>query len=111
LLVDMLDVSGDRVVVGHPDQTVGGEADLVSELGAGTALGDVVADLPAELGQEPALAGEELGTAPRAEPPDGPPRRQGLHPAQGRDPLSWVAARQRGAGTMKNQGARARHGP
>ena len=92
LPVDVLDVLGGRVVVGHPDEAVGGEADLVAKAGAGPALGDVVADLPAELGQEPALAGEELGAAPRAEAGDDVRRREGLQPAQGRDPQLRVAA-------------------
>ena len=54
-------------VVGHPGEAVGGESDLIAA-GRRVGPGDVVADLPAKLGQEPALAGEELGPAPGAKP-------------------------------------------
>ena len=111
LPVDVLEVFGGRVVVGHPDEAVGGEADLIAEGGMGPALGNVVADLPAELGQEPALAGEELGAAPRAEPGDDVRRREGLQPAQGRDPVRRVAAGQRGARAVNDQGAGEEHSP
>ena len=111
LPVDVLDVLGGRGVVGHPGEAVGGEADLVAEAGVRPALGDVVADLPAELGQEPALAGEQLGAAPRAEPGDDPRRRERLQPAQGRDPLLRVAAGQRGARAVHDQRAGEEHRP
>ena len=73
------------------------------------ALGDVEADLPAELGQESALAGEELGAAPRAEPGDHPRRLEGLQPAQGRDPFRRVAAGQRGTRAVHDQRAGEEH--
>ena len=79
----------------------------------GPALGNVVADLAAELGQEPPLASEELGAAPRAEPGDDARGRQGLQPAQGRDPERRIAAGQRRrAGRGRPAGRRrARPGP
>ena len=95
LPVDVLDIVGGRVAIGRPGEAVGGQADLVAEVVMWSALADVVADLPAELGQESALAGEQLGAAPRAEPGDDACRRECLQPAQGRDPIRRVAAGQR----------------
>ncbi len=107
----MFDVVSGRGVVGHPDQIVGGDADLIAKVGMGMALGNVVADLLAKLGQEPALAGEELGAAPRAEPGYDARRREGLKPAQGRDPEPpWSnTAGQRGARAVNHQRAGEEH--
>ena len=73
------------------------------------ALANVVADLPAQLGQKPSLAGEQLGAAPRAKAGDDPRRREGLQPVQGRDPLRRVAAGQRGARAVHDQRAGEEH--
>ncbi len=57
LAVNVVEVLGRWIVVRHPDEAVGGEVNLIVQAGTGPALGNVVADLTAELGQGTA-AGE-----------------------------------------------------
>jgi hypothetical protein len=80
--VDVFKIVGGRGIVGHPDEAVGGEPDLVAKVGEGSTLSDVITDLATEFSQEPSLTGEELGTTPGAKSGDDSRRCKRLQPAQ-----------------------------